>query len=318
MQEIFEQQNRKPTMLEAHFAALGTQNCVTIYDYEDRISAGVALKRAEERVRLIHERLTVFQPESEISLLNASAGCSGIALSADTRFLLSESKRFSKLSNGAFSITTRALSALWEIHARCGTIPPRIEIEHAIKLVCDQDIRIDEDEQTAELRLFGQSVDLGGIAKGYAADEVRRILLEGGVTSALINLGGTICAIGEARRVGIQHPERLTGIAMGRIVLKNACAVTSGDYERFYEVDGTRYHHIVDPRTGYPSRSGLRSVTLVGKNALELDALSTAVFVLGAEAGMPLLETLGVEAVFVTEGLDVFCTKGLRNQFELI
>lgn len=147
---------------------------------------------------------------------------------------------------------------------------------------------------------------------------MRRILLKGGVTGALINLGGTVCVIGSAKHVGIQHPDSVTGIATGRISLENACAVTSGDYERFYEVDGTRYHHIVDPRTGYPSKSGLRSVTLIGESALSLDALSTAVFVLGAEAGLSLMREAGVEAVFVTDEMNVYCSDGLRGNFELL
>jgi thiamine biosynthesis lipoprotein len=318
MQNLTNTIESKSLVLEAHFAALGTQNNVVVNGFRDRIAAGEALKRAEERVRALHESLSVFQVESEISLLNASAGCAGVTLGADAMYLLRESKRYSQESGGAFSISTRALSALWEIHARCGTVPSRAEVEHALTLVNDQDILLDEEAKTAELRLFGQSVDLGAIAKGFAADEVRRILLEGGVTSALINLGGTVLVIGETRRVGIQHPDRMTGIAMGRILLTNACAVTSGDYERYYEVDGTRYHHILDPRTGYPSRSGLRSATLVGESALALDALSTAVFVLGVEAGLPLLQRAGVEAVFVTDGLDVFCTDGLRDRFELL
>lgn len=310
--------NEHSSVLETVFFALGTTNRVTVSACRDRIAAGEAIKRAEERVHALHDRLSVFQPESEISLLNASAGCSSVPVSADTFHLLSQSRRYSALSGGAFSITTRALSALWEIHARCGTTPSRMEVEHALSLVNDQDILLDEEAQTAELLRFGQSVDLGAIAKGYAADEVRRILLEGGVTGALINLGGTVCVIGDAKQVGIQHPDRLTGIAMGRVSLSDKCAVTSGDYERFYEVDGTRYHHIVDPRTGYPSRSGLRSVTLIGECALALDALSTAVFVLGAEAGLPLMREAGIEAVFVTDQLDVFCSEGLRGNFELL
>ena len=304
--------------LETVFSALGTTNQVSVYAYADRIAAGEALMRAKERVQFLHDHLSVFQPESELSLLNASAGCSSVPLAKDAFFLLSESKRYHALSEKAFSITTRALSALWEIHARCGTIPSRAEVEHALLLVNDEDILLDEDAQTAELRRFGQSVDLGAIAKGYAADEVRRILIEGGITGALINLGGTVSVIGEGKHVGIQHPDRLTGIPMGRVLISDSCAVTSGDYERFYEVEGTRYHHIVDPRTGYPSRSGLRSVTLIGTSALALDALSTAVFVLGAEKGLPLIQQAGVEAVFVTDTLDVFCTEGLRGNFELL
>ena len=313
-----EQPKQDLPVLETAFPALGTTNHVCIETYADRIAAGEALMRAKERVLFLHEHLSVFQPESELSLLNASAGCSSVPVGKDAFYLLGESKRYFALSGGAFSITTRALSALWEIHARCGTVPSRAEVEHTLLLVNDADILLDEEAQSAELARFGQSVDLGAIAKGYAADEVRRILMEGGVTGALINLGGTVSVIGNGKHVGIQHPDRMTGIPMGRVLLYDGCAVTSGDYERFYEVDGTRYHHIVDPRTGYPSRSGLRSVTLIGGSALALDALSTAVFVLGAEDGLPLVQQAGFEAVFVTENLDVFCTEGLRGNFELL
>lgn len=318
MQNDKQQPKQDFAELEAHFPALGTQNSIKVYGYEERIAAGSALKRAEERVRALHERLSVFQPESELSLLNASAGCSPVSVSADTYYLLDQSKRYSRMSHGAFSITTRVLSALWRIHARCGTVPSRAEVEHALSLVDDEDILLEEEAQTAELRRFGQSVDLGSIAKGYAADEVKRILLEGGVTGATINLGGTVCIIGSTKQVGIQHPDRMTGMSMGRVSISDCCAVTSGDYERYYEVEGTRYHHIVDPRTGYPSRTNLRSVTLIGKSAEALDALSTVVFVLGASEGAPLLREAGVEAVFVTDQLDVFCTDGLRGNFALL
>ena len=300
------------------FQALGTGNHIHIFDFRDRSEALLALRLAEERVLSLHERLSVYRPESELSLLNAAAGCASVSVSEDTAYLLSQSKHFSRLTNGAFSITTRPLSSLWEIHARCGSVPSRAEVEHARTLVGDEDIRLDEEHSTAQLMRFGQSVDLGGIAKGYAADEVRRILLAGGVTDALINLGGTVIAFGKERTVGIQHPDRLTGLAMGRVTLRDGCAVTSGDYERYYEVDGVRYHHIVDPRTGYPSRASLRGITLIGANALELDALSTAIFVLGEAEGLRLVQQAGAEAVFVTESLDVFCTDGLRGNFELL
>lgn len=304
-------------VIETFFHALGTGNNIQVFQYENRIAAGEALKRAQERVLMLHELLNVFQPDSEISLVNASAGCSPVAVGEDTRYLLSQSKRYSTLSHGAFSITTRTLTALWRIHARCGTVPSRAEVEHSLSLIGDDDIIVDDEAGTAELRRFGQSVDLGSIAKGYAADEVKRILVESGITDALINLGGTVVALGEQRRVGIQHPDRLTGIVMGRIAVKDACVVTSGDYERYYEVNGVRYHHILDPRTGYPARSNLRSVTLIGGSALELDALTTAVFVLGEEEGARLIQQAGVEAVFVTDKLDVFCSAGLRENLEL-
>ncbi len=306
------------TPLSTVFTALGTGNDIRVFAGRDDTAAESALKRAKERILSLHETLSVYKPDSEISLLNAAAGGKSVPVGGDTFLLLSESKRYSCLSGGAFSVTTRPLSALWEIHARCGSVPARAEVEETLSLVCDGDIRLDPKTRTASLQRFGQSVDFGGIAKGYAADEVRRILLEGGVTRALINLGGTVSAIGGEWKVGIQHPDRFTGDAMGRVVLRDCCAVTSGDYERYYEVDGVRYHHIVDPRTGYPSRSDLRSVTLIGQSALALDALSTAVFVLGAEDGLRLVRDAGAEAVFVDSALNVFCTDGLRDHFELL
>lgn len=300
------------------FRALGTMNTITVEQAEDHARAADALERAERRVLELDKVLSAFRPESEVSLLNASAGCKEVSVGADTMFLLKESKRYSELTGGAFCVTTRPLSALWELNARCGTVPSRAEIEQALLLASDEDIVLDEEHGTAALKRFGQAVDFGGIAKGYAADEVRRILLEGGVTSALINLGGTVISLGRERNVGIQHPDRCTGIAMGRVTLCDNCAVTSGDYERYYEVDGVRYHHILDPRTGYPSRSNLRSVTLIGESAMELDALSTAIFALGAEDGLPLAEQAGVESVFVTNALDVFCSEHLRENFSLL
>ena len=300
------------------FRALGTMNTITVEQAEDHARATDALERAERRVLELDEALSAFRPESEVSLLNASAGCKVVFVGKDTMFLLKESKRYSELTGGAFCVTTRPLSALWELHARCGTVPSRAEIEQALLLVSDEDIVLDEEHGTAALKRFGQAVDFGGIAKGYAADEVRRILLEGGVTSALINLGGTVISLGQERNVGIQHPDRYTGIAMGRVTLCDSCAVTSGDYERYYEVDGVRYHHRLDPRTGYPSRSNLRSVTLIGDSAMQLDALSTAIFVMGAEEGHPLADQAGVESVFVTNTLDVFCSERLRENFSLL
>jgi len=293
-------------------------NTISVEQAEDHARAADALERAERRVLELDEALSAFRPESEVSLLNASAGCKEVSVGLDTMFLLKESKRYSELTDGAFSVTTRPLSALWELNARCGAVPSRAEIEQAMLLICDGDIALDDEAGTAMLKRFGQAVDFGGIAKGYAADEVRRILLEGGVTSALINLGGTVISLGRERSVGIQHPDRCTGIAMGRVTMLDNCAVTSGDYERYYEVEGVRYHHILDPRTGYPSRSNLRSVTLIGESAMELDALSTAIFALGAEEGLPLAERAGVESVVVTNALDVFCSERLRENFSLL
>ena len=296
------------------FRALGTLNTIQLFDDVPSDT----LERAERRVQELDDRLSVYKPESEISLLNAAAGVKPVAISEDTMELLRAGKRFSAMTGGAFSLTTRPLSALWSINARCGSVPSRVEIEQAARLVNDGDLMLDEQNHTAMLGKFGQAVDLGGIAKGYAADEVKRILKEGGVQNAIVNLGGTVAVLGDSRTVGIQHPDRATGISMGRLSLSDRAIVTSGDYERYFEVGGVRYHHILDPKSGYPASAGLRSVTLVGEHATALDALSTAIFAMGAEPGVRLARRFGIGAIFVTTELDVYCSDTLRSVFSLL
>lgn len=296
------------------FRALGTLNTIQLFDDVP----GDVLDRAERRVQDLDNRLSAFKPDSEISLLNAASGVKPVSIGDDTLELLRAGKRFSAMTGGAFSMTTRPLSALWSINARCGSVPSRVEVEQALRLVSDEDLILDERDHTAMLNRPGQAVDLGGIAKGYAADEVKRILTEGGVQNAIVNLGGTVAVLGDSRMVGIQHPDRATGISMGRLSLSDRSIVTSGDYERYFEVGGVRYHHIVDPKTGYPASAGLRSVTVVGKNATVLDALSTAIFVMGAEDGVRLAGRLEAGTVLVTTELDVYCSDALRGVFSLL
>jgi len=296
------------------FRALGTLN--TIRAYGD--APADALERAEKRVLELDDALSVFKPESDIARLNAAAGQKSVRVGKDALQLLAAAKRFSRLTGGAFSVTTRPLSALWSLHAGRGTVPDRTQVERALELADDEGIILNEADKTAMLARRGQAADLGGIAKGYAADEVRRILSEGGVTDAMINLGGTVCIVGHGRSIGIQHPDRCTGIPMGKLTLQDRAIVTSGDYERYYEVDGVRYHHILDPKTGFPAQSGLHSVSVIGEDATALDALSTAIFVLGAKKGALLAAECGVELVLVTQEMNVYCSDALRGMFSLL
>lgn len=296
------------------FRALGTVN--TIQTFGDANAA--ALESAAQRVLELDDRLSVFKPESDVARLNEAAGARPVSIGEDAMRLLSAGRRFSMETAGAFSITTRPLTALWNAHKKLGTVPDEDEIGAACALLGDAELILNEAAGTAMLPRYGQAVDLGAIAKGYAADEVLRILRECGVENALINLGGTVAVLGEKRWVGIQHPDRCAGIPMGRLAVENGAVVTSGDYERYYVVDGVRYHHILDPRTGRPARANLRSVTLAGLCAMELDALSTAVFVLGAEEGARIARAHGYGLVLVTEAMDVLCSDGLCGSFALL
>jgi thiamine biosynthesis lipoprotein len=167
------------------------------------------------------------------------------------------------------------------------------------------------------------AVDVGAIAKGYAADQAARILMDAGVEHALLDFGGNILTIGNKPdgsqwRIGIQHPEESRNQYLGILEGVDETIVTSGPYERYFIEEGVRYHHILDRRTGYPARNGLLSATIVAEESMRADALSTATFVLGMEEAQELVLSLeDVEAIFVTEEQEVWVSPGLRERFEL-
>lgn len=168
------------------------------------------------------------------------------------------------------------------------------------------------------LRREGQQFDLGATAKGYAADEAERILAENGVKEAIINLGGTIRVMGEPQKVGIQNPFEKTGVAFASLDISSGAVVTSGLYEQGFTMEGKTYHHIVNPRTGYPSQTELAGVTLVGENAEKLDALSTTAFMLSLPRAVELIRSADAEAVFVNKTGNVYVTDGLKPRFAFI
>lgn len=296
------------------FFALGTANSVSVpADAGEHV-----LRLAQERVTELNNRLSVFREDSEISRVNEAAGRRFVEVHPDTLTLVRASVRYSELTGGVFDLTARPLVALWGIGKKEKFIPSPQEIEQARALVNFRDILIREKNNALMLRRPGQALDLGAIAKGYAADEVRKLLFAQGVSDALVNLGGTVVAMGRPREVGIQHPWKPTGTVLGKLRVKDQAVVTSGFYEKYFLRDGIRYHHILDPRTGYPSDSGLAGVTLIGGSAMELDALATAIFILGPEKGAALLQRCGAEAIFITQSGDVMTTNGLKNEFTLL
>lgn len=305
--------NNKKTL---EFYGLGTSNQITLYDdgYQS------AFDHALAKVREIESRLSVFRPNSEIARLNEQAGIRPVIMSPETLKLFEYALHMKQKSGGAFDITTGPLIRLWGIGKKQDFIPCQSQIEECRSLVHSTKIQIDPENHTAYLPHPEQSVDLGGIAKGYAADEVKKILLAYGVKRATINLGGNIITIGEKEQgipwtIGIQNPLAPTGTYVGTIKVTDATIVTSGTNERFFLKDGVRYHHLLDPRTGIPARSGLLSVTVVSSNSMEADALTTALFILGMKEGTKLLQEKEAEAIFLTEDGQIYTTEGLRDNF---
>lgn len=303
----------KATSVQKLFPALGTVNSVTAYGKD----ASEAVERVKEKVLELHGLWSVFDQESRISEINRLAGESPVRVDHDTFEILDLAKEYAAETEGAFDITYGPLSSLWCKAIRSHTPPDRHEISELRKSCGIDGLVLDETERTAYLKHRGMSVDLGGIAKGWAADEAGRILREYDIEHAQINFGGTVVSIGMRSNVGIQDPFQQTGVSFGHLPLTDMAAVTSGSNERYFVYGGKRYHHIIDPRTGWPSCSGLASVTLIGSNAASLDAMATGVFILGAEKSLPLLKRHKIEAVFVTDDGEVQVTPGLTGQFSM-
>lgn len=257
----------------------------------------------------------------DVNRLNEHAGQGYIALCPETVTVLQSAIKIAGLSGGAFDITVGPVVKCWNIGADSPAIPAEAELKQLITLLGYQDVHIDADRNCAALARAGQMVDLGGIAKGYAGDAVREIYQKQGIRSALVNLGGNVVALGKRPdgkpwSIGIQNPRAANGKYIGIVQAADQAVVTAGDYQRYFEKNGKRYHHIIDPRTGRPAASGLMSVTVVAGSSTDADALSTAAFVLGLDQGMQLIKRYGqAEAIFITTDNKIYVTEGLQGLF---
>ena len=186
-----------------------------------------------------------------------------------------------------------------------------------------KDIFMNEEKSEIMLKKEGQKLDVGGIAKGYAADEVVKILKEYHIQSGLINLGGNVFAFenkptNENWNIGIQNPFDIRGECVGVVSVSNKSVVTSGNYERYFINNGKRFHHIMNPLTGNPSENGVISATIISDYSIDGDALSTCAFVMGIEEGLKLAESIkGVDALFITENKKIYTTSGIKNELEV-
>lgn len=231
-----------------------------------------------------------FNEQSEISKLNAEKS---IIPSKDLMNVIKIATEIEKESGGSFSCLMGEITDAWDFESK--VIPEIILSENTLTLT---------DEGVA---ISGGKVDLGGIAKGYVIDKIIEEYINRGVTGAVVSCGSSIGIIGQAT-VGIRDPDGSMNDIIGKIVLTDCSISTSGDYEKYFIKDGIRYHHILDPKTGFPVQNGLRAVTVIGENGAMADALSTAAFVLGYEKGKEILEKFGYQGIFITEDKLVLST----------
>lgn len=298
---------------------MGTVVTITVAGL-GRDEADRAMNAAFEEIRRLEGILTFFSESSDLGRINAAAGAREVVVSSETIEVLAEARRISDASGGAFDATIGPLVSLWGFEVKDRFVPPKEEIGRARMLVNWRNMAVDPERGTVRLERRGMKVDLGGIAKGYAADRAADTLRKHGVSRALVAVAGDIRAVGEkaagvAWHVGIQHP-REPGAVLGSLKIADRSVSTSGDYERYFIKDDVRYHHILDPATGRPAAAS-RSATVLAPTTTLSDALSTAAFVLGPEKGIALVRSVpGAEAVIVDREGRVHVTPGLAGKVE--
>jgi thiamine biosynthesis lipoprotein len=300
---------------------MGTYVTVRVYDEGKE----AVLEKAFDRVEALADKITVNEAGSEIDAVNAAAGTAAVELSEDVYPLVESALAYSKASNGDFELSIGPITELWHIGFDDARKPEQSEIDSALTLVDYERVVLDDAAQTVQLADAGMRLDLGAIAKGYITDEVKELLVEEGVTTAIIDLGGNVYVLGgsplregESWNVGIQDPLAARGETIGKTKQKDRSIVTSGIYERYIEVDGVSYHHLMDPETGYPFDNDIAGVSIISDKSIDGDALSTLVFGLGMEAGLAYVnEREDIEAVFVTKDKKVYVSDGLADNFEL-
>ncbi|WP_251861200.1 FAD:protein FMN transferase [Clostridium sp. Marseille-Q2269] len=286
-------------------------------------NADKAVQASVDKISDIENKMSTNIPTSEVSKINKNAGVAPVKVSKNTLDVVKASLIYSKKTKGSFDITVEPLVALWSIGTDKARIPSKDEIDRSLKLINYKDIIINEKESTIMLKRKGQAMDLGAIAKGYTADELKKILINYNIESAFLSLGGNVYVVGNKPNktpwnIGVQNPIHPKGNYLGAISVSDKSIVTSGNYERFFEKNGKRYHHIFDTKTGYPAEKGLVSVSIISDKSIDGDALSTSVYTLGLDNGKKLIESLtNVEAIFVTNDKKVYITSGLKDKFEL-
>lgn len=296
-------QPRGPEILKRTQFVMGTLVEITLVAQDNQASAD-AISGAFQEMWRIEKLMSRRVKGSDVWWVNQAAGKNRVAVSPDLLSVIRVGLEVSHGSGGAFDFTVGSLVGLWDRCWKENRVPSRQEVGASLRLVGYRDLEIDEEEKTLFLKKEGMELALGGIAKGYAVDRAVRFLQDFGFTDLIVNAGGDLrtggTKFGVPWVVGIQDPRDKSKMT-ATMKVKDCAVATSGDYERYFMRDGLRYHHILDPLTGFPARQ-CRSVTVLSDELIWADALATAVFVLGPERGMALVERLPATEAFIVDG----------------
>lgn len=295
---------------------------ITVYS-DSKKKAKDAINEAFRELDRIGNLLNFYSEKSEITKINKNAGIRPVKVSRETMEIIKKALFVSDNTEGSFDITVGPLVRLWDFKNK--RLPNDKELKDKLKFIGYKNIILNEYDNTVFIKKKGSQIDLGGIIKGYSADKVVELLKNKGIDAGLVAVGGDIKTFGlrpdkKPWSIGIQNPRQKSAddeiIAVVKSLSELAIS-TSGDYEKYFILDGIRYHHLLKPSTGYPSYNS-RSVTVISKESALSDAFSTGIFILGPEKGLKILEKLGYEGVIIDKDGKIFISKGLKGKIEFI
>ncbi|WP_437811588.1 FAD:protein FMN transferase [Sorangium sp. So ce1078] len=316
-----------PARVAVEARAMGTSLLLAAHTSAamDEAAIRARLEKAIAEIRRLEGLMTTWRPESELSRVNAAAGKGAAPVSPESLAVIEKSLWISERSGGVFDITFEAMHGLWKFDEDIDdNVPRRDDVERARALIDYRQIKLDRAQRTVMLGKPGMRMSLGGIAKGYAVDAAARVLRGEGLTSFFVQAGGDLYIAGKKPdgsrwRAGVRDPRgKGANDYFAMIEVEDHAFSTAGDYERSFIKEGRRYHHIIDPRTGFPATES-RSVTIWARDALTADAVDDAVFILGAEKGLELVESIeDCGAVIVDRNNKVRVSKRLEGKVEVL
>ena len=294
--------------------AMDTYMTVTAYGAK----AQEAVDEAEAEIQRLDELLSTGNEESEIAQLNQNKSAT---LSEDAGYLVERALELNKETDGAFDIAIYPVMEAWGFPTQNYQVPTADTLESLLKLADASQIIYDENSRKISFGREGMKIDLGGIAKGYTSSRIMEIYKENNISSGLVNLGGNVQALGTKPdgskwRVAVQSPDD-TEDYLGILSVEDKAVITSGGYERYFEQDGKTYHHIINPKTGYPAENGLTSVTVVSEDGTLADGLSTSLFIMGKEEAIEFWRVHSDEfdIIMLTDEGKLYVTEGIQDDF---
>lgn len=288
----------------------------------ENVNGELILKKSTEIMKKLEHILSFYNDNSDITKINKNAGKDFVNVSDSTFEIVKKSKYYSQLTNGLFDISVAPLVKAWGICNDSLKVLNNDTIDKLLPLINYNDIILDEENVSIMLNKENQKIDLGGIAKGYIADLIIDFYKENNVKSAIVNIGGNIKVLGRKShedlwQVGIYKPIKHSTDIICSLAIEDLSIVTSGVYERVFISNNKLYHHILDPRTGYPASTDIMSITIVNESSLLFDVLATPLLIMGTFEASKFMQNHNIEGIIITTNNKIIISKSLLNKFNL-